>query len=240
MTRLRTLQRLSQFSLQDIRKEIVNGQDLPWVDGIYSILQRVSCEFTCLDPPPLWMMLVVNKENRLYGAKYVEFFPRIKQRVVFCLCEANGGFSTEFTKYNLVIHVLSRWQIKSSVENFLHWIIWLSMDERLCLISFLGDLIQAWSNSGQRPRTSDTQLIPITNHCVALNSTKVAFYFYKTNRENLLHTQYIENSNYFLRTKNMTSSVHLAFNYKLVYCFFFTTICGFHMIFLLILFKFYL
>ena len=53
-----------------------------------------------------------------------------------------------------------------------------------------------------------------TNHCVALNSTGVAFYFYKTNRENLLHTQYTKNSNYFLRTKNVTLSVHLAFNYK--------------------------
>ena len=64
---------------------------------------------TCLDPPPSWMMLVVNKENWLYGVKCVEFFPRIKQRVMLCLCEANGVFSAEFTKYNLVVHVLSRW-----------------------------------------------------------------------------------------------------------------------------------
>ena len=52
------------------------------------------------------MMLVVNKENGSYGVKCVEFFPRFKQRVVFCLCEANGGFSAKFTKYNLVVHVL--------------------------------------------------------------------------------------------------------------------------------------
>ena len=51
-------------------------------------------------------MLVVDKENGLYGALYVEFVPRIMQRVVFCLRESNEGFSTKLTKYNLVIHVL--------------------------------------------------------------------------------------------------------------------------------------
>ena len=59
------------------------------------------------DPPPSWVMLVVNKENRLYGVKYVEFLPCIKQCAIFCLCETNGRFSTKFTKYHLVVHVLS-------------------------------------------------------------------------------------------------------------------------------------
>ena len=39
-------------------------------------------------------MLAVDKENGLHGASYVEYLSRIMQRIVFCLCEYNGGFST--------------------------------------------------------------------------------------------------------------------------------------------------
>ena len=34
-------------------------------------------------------MLAVDKENGLHGASYVEFLPRIMQRVVFCSCVMN-------------------------------------------------------------------------------------------------------------------------------------------------------
>ena len=56
-------------------------------------------------------MLVVDKENGLHGVLYVEFLPRIMQRVVFCSCESNGGFSTKFTKYDslVYIHVVCRY-----------------------------------------------------------------------------------------------------------------------------------
>ena len=56
-------------------------------------------------------MLVVDKENGLHKALYVEFLPRIMQRVIFCSCESNGGFSTKFTKYDslVYIHVVCRY-----------------------------------------------------------------------------------------------------------------------------------
>lgn len=56
------------------------------------------------------------------------------------------------------------------------------------------------------------------NHCAVMNSTRAAFNFYKTNRENLLHTQYTKNNSFFFRTENVTLSVRLALNHKSVYC----------------------
>ena len=75
------------------------------------LLQRVRGSSTCFDPPPSWVMLVVDKENGLHEALYVEFLPRIMQRVIFCSCESNGGFSTKFTKYDSLIdmHVVYRY-----------------------------------------------------------------------------------------------------------------------------------
>ena len=51
-------------------------------------------------------MLAVDKENGLYGVLYLEFLPRVMQRVEFCLCESNGGFSTKLTKYIFIVHAL--------------------------------------------------------------------------------------------------------------------------------------
>ena len=75
------------------------------------LLQRVRGSSTCFDPPPSWVMLVVDKENGLHEALYVEFLPRIMQRVIFCSCESNGGFSTKFAKYDslVYIHVIYRY-----------------------------------------------------------------------------------------------------------------------------------
>ena len=75
------------------------------------LLQRDRRSSTCLDPPPSWVMLVVDKENGLHEALYVEFLPRIMQRVIFCSCESNGGFSTKFAKYDslVYIHVIYRY-----------------------------------------------------------------------------------------------------------------------------------
>ena len=75
------------------------------------LLQIVRGSSTCFDPPPSWVMLVVDKENGLHEALYVEFLPRIMQRVIFCSCESNGGFSTKFAKYDslVYIHVVCRY-----------------------------------------------------------------------------------------------------------------------------------
>ena len=75
------------------------------------LLQRDRRSSTYLDPPPSWVMLVVDKENGLHEALYVEFLPHIMQRVIFCSCESNGGFSTKFTKYDslVYIHVVCRY-----------------------------------------------------------------------------------------------------------------------------------
>ena len=56
------------------------------------------------DSSPSWVMLVVNEENGVCGTKCMEFFPRTKQRVMFCLCRTFGEFHVEFTKYNLIGH----------------------------------------------------------------------------------------------------------------------------------------
>ena len=41
------------------------------------LLQRDRRSSTCLDPPPSWVMLVVDKENGLHEILYVEFLSRI-------------------------------------------------------------------------------------------------------------------------------------------------------------------
>ena len=50
-------------------------------------------------------MLAVIKENGLHEASYMEFLPRIMQRLVFFLYESYGGFSVKFTKYYSLVHV---------------------------------------------------------------------------------------------------------------------------------------
>ena len=50
---------------------------------------------------------MVDKENGLHRVLYVEFLPCIMQRVVFCSCESNGGFSTKFTKYDSLVYMSS-------------------------------------------------------------------------------------------------------------------------------------
>ena len=50
-------------------------------------------------------MLAVDKENGLHGELYVEFLPRIMQRVVLRSFESNGGFSTKLTKYDSLVYV---------------------------------------------------------------------------------------------------------------------------------------
>ena len=60
-----------------------------------------------MDPLPSWVMLAIDKENGLHGVLYVEFLPRIMQRVAFCSCESNGGFSTKFTMIHSSIYMSS-------------------------------------------------------------------------------------------------------------------------------------
>ena len=99
------------------------------------LLQRDRCSSTCLDPPPSWVMLVVDKENGLHKALYVEFLPRIMQRVIFCSCESNGGFSTKFTKYDslVYIHVVCRYTCLWKAS----FIVWLGCSWTSTFMSFV-------------------------------------------------------------------------------------------------------
>ena len=47
---------------------------------------------------------MVNEENGVCGMKCIEFLPRTKQCVMFCLCRTFGEFLVKFTKYNLIDH----------------------------------------------------------------------------------------------------------------------------------------
>ena len=68
----------------------MNGQNLPWVNGMCSFYRELVVGLlvwihlfgsTCLDPLSSWMIWVVNGENGVCGAKSKESIPCSKSNV---------------------------------------------------------------------------------------------------------------------------------------------------------------
>ena len=64
--------------------------NLPLVDGTCPFYREFDMGLLVWDFSPSWVMLVVNEENGVCGTKCVEFLPRTKQHVMFCLCRTFG------------------------------------------------------------------------------------------------------------------------------------------------------
>ena len=126
----------------------MNSWNLPLGDGTCSFYREFDMGLLVWDLSPSWVILVVNEENGVCGMKCMEFLPRIKQRVVFCLCRTFGEFLVEFTKYNFI--VLGYVRLDKLVHEELHHITRLSIDKCLYRFSFSDDLIWAWLNYGRQ------------------------------------------------------------------------------------------
>ena len=133
----------------------MNGCNLPLVDGTCSFYREFDVGLLVWDLSPSWVILVVNEENEICGTKCMEFLPCIKQCVVFCLCRTFGKFLcriyqvVEFTKYNFIVHGYGRLD-KLVHEELSSLYTRLSTDKRLCMFSFLDDLIWTWLNYGRQ------------------------------------------------------------------------------------------
>ena len=130
------------------------------------------------DLSPLWVMLVVDKENGVYGTECMEFLPRVKQCVMFYLCRTFGEFFVEFIKYNFIVHVYGC--LNKLVHERLHSSYHLVINECVCSCSLMTWYGHGWTLDANT-RTSNTcvdshQLPPCP--CVVYQYYSCASYIY--------------------------------------------------------------
>ena len=143
------------------------------------------------DLSPSWVVLVVNDENGVCGTRCMKFLPRIKQRVVLCLCRTFREFLVEFTKYNFIVHGYDR------LDKLIHKELPSSYFSVINRRVFVYVLVLGWLDIGMVKIWTMTQgrvilvLIPIIYHIHTTNETiSKRLYKYSTiyQRFTLIHS----------------------------------------------------